>query len=131
MCLTISAEISGVDESGLKDIIRGWPESGLAFGAQGRGLLGRHRPRLAFHACDLLSDEADWNAPTWSMTPESLVELADLWARLFERVPGDVAVQALWDGDRAEIEQALSRAEFVDLVRQGALGTKTRYLIHA
>lgn len=130
MCLTIIAEIPGVDERGLKDIIRGWPDAGLAFGAEGKGLLGRHQPRLAFHACDLLSDDADWNAPTWAMTPESLVELADLWVRLFERVPGDVAAQALWDGDRAEAEQALSRAEFVDVVRQGALGTKTRYLIH-
>lgn len=130
MCLTISAEIPGVDEPGLKDIILGWPDSGLAFRAGGKGLLGRHRPRLAFHACDLLSDDADWNAPTWAMTPESIVELADLWVRLFERIPGDVAAQALWDRDRAEVEQALSRAEFVDVVRKGALGTKIRYLIH-
>jgi hypothetical protein len=128
--LTISAEIPGVDEPGLKDIIRGWPDDGLAFGAEGKGVLSRHRPRLAFHACDLLSDDADWNAPTWAMTPESLVELADLWVRLFERVQRDVAAQALWDGDRAEVEQALSRAEFMEVVRQGALGTKTRYLIH-
>jgi hypothetical protein len=129
VCLTISAEIRGADEQRLKDIIRGWPESGLAFGAEGKGVLGRHQPRLAFHACDLLSDDADWNAPSWAMTPESIVVLADLWGRLFERVSGEVVAQALWDGDRPEVEQTLSRAAFMDVVAQGALGTKTRYLV--
>jgi hypothetical protein len=129
VCLTISAEIRGADEQRLKDIIRGWPESGLAFGAEGKGLLGRHSARLAFHACDLLSDDADWNAPSWAMTPESIVVLADLWGRLFERVSGEVVAQALWDGDRPEVEQTLSRAAFMDVVAQGALGTKTRYLV--
>lgn len=131
MCLIISAEVPGVDESGLRDITRAWPDSGLHFTVEGRGLLGRHRPRLGFHACDLLSDDADWNAATWAMTPDGVAHLTEAWLRLFERVPGDVVAQALWDGDRPETEQTLTQAEFLDLVRHGSLGTKTRYLIRA
>lgn len=97
----------------MKDLIRGWPEEGLAFSAEGKDLLGRHRPRLAFHACDLLAGDADWNAPTWAIRSESLDLLADLWSRLFERIPIDVAAQALWDGDRHDVEQKVLRADFL------------------
>ena len=127
--MTISAELEGVDESGLTRVVQGWPESGLAFRVEGKGLRGGRQPRLTLHACDLLSDAADWNAATWAMTADGLSNLTELWARLFERVPGDVVVQALWDGDRPEVAQADTRAEFVEVVRQGALGTKTRYLV--
>ena len=131
MCLTISVELEGVDESGLRSIVEGWPEPSLVFRAEGKGFRGRHQPRLTLHACGLLSDAADWNAATWAMTPEGIKSLTDLWVHLFERVSGDVTVQALWEGDLPKVDQAVTRAEFMDLVGKGALGTKTRYLVQA
>jgi hypothetical protein len=129
LCLSVSAEIPRLDEAALRDLVRDWPEAALGFGVSGRGLLRRRRPRLEAHACDLLADDADWNASTWSMTPEGVATLTRVWIRLFDRFPGEVVAEVIFAGDRAEVEESLTRDEFLAIVKSGAIGTKTRYFV--
>jgi hypothetical protein len=129
MCLTITVEIPGLTTSELGGIARRISGPDLDFSVQGTGLLGRHQPRLALHACDLLSDEADWNAPTWAMNDERADRLRKAFERLFELAAGDVTVTALWDGDRPETDELATRGELLETIAAGGLGTKTRYVI--
>jgi hypothetical protein len=131
MCLDIRIEGAGLDERQLRGIASAASDGGLSFAAHGAGLLGHHRPRLALHACELLSDDADWNAATWSMTPEGAQSLFQALARLFGLIGSDLSLEALWDGDTSEGERRLNRAELLDVVRRGALASKTRYLVHS
>lgn len=101
----------------------------LAFAVQGPGLLRRHQPRLALHACDLLSDEADWNAPTWATTDEGARRLRTSLERLFELIAGEMTVAALWDGDHAEADAPISRGDLLGTIAASGLGTKTRYIV--
>ncbi len=129
MCLDIVAEVEALDFTGLKDLTDGWPASESHFTAQGKGLLGRHPPRLWLHGCGLLSDDADWNAPTWAMTRAGTAALIDACQLLFDRVTGDIHVQATWGGERPAVEVDVSRPAFLNLVRHGALRTKTGYRV--
>jgi hypothetical protein len=121
--------VPGVDETTLKALARDWPRTGLPIGAPGKGLLGRGRPHLEFHGCDLLSDEADWGAPTWAMTRDGIARLAEASLRLFERLSSPVVIQALWEGDEAETEESMTREDYLGILEAGALGTRTRYLV--
>jgi hypothetical protein len=129
MCLTISIEVPGLDNRDLREIARALSESDLAFTAHGRGLLRRGRERIELHGCSLLSDDADWNAPTWAMTDEAIEHLSRAFERLNRRIERDFIVDALWSGDTPINEERLSRAQLVALVRRGAVGNKTRYLV--
>jgi hypothetical protein len=130
LCLTISAELPGLDEAALKDLVRAWRRTppGI-YNVSGRGLFGRGRLRLEMHACDMLSDDADPTAATWAMTPEGIEDLILVWRGLFDRYPGDVVAEAIFGGDSVEAEESVTRDEFLALVKGGALGTKTRYLV--
>jgi hypothetical protein len=50
-------------------------------------------------ACSLLSDDADWNAETWSMRPDVLDRLGMTLQILAMQGPPGVIVEALWVGD--------------------------------
>ena len=78
-------------------------------------------------ACSLLADDADWNAPTWSMRPEIRTQLARTLESL-AHVPGAV-VEALWVGDRPDREDAVTPAGLAALAEAGILGTRTRYVV--
>ncbi len=129
MCLSVTVEISDLDPQQLRGLARAISGADLEFVAQGPSLLRRHTRRLALHGCDLLADEADWNASTWTMTDEGAQHLASSFDRLFELVTGEVNVAAIWDGDQADTEQAIGRNEFLRLITASGLGTKTRYVI--
>ncbi len=129
MCLTITIGSAGLDTEALGHIARTVSAADIDFSVQGSGLLRRHTPRLAIHACDLLSDEADWNAPSWAMSEDGRGRLSGGLARLFAEMPGELTVAALWDGDRADMDTSISRDELLSLISANALGTKTRYVV--
>jgi hypothetical protein len=110
-------------------IAKAWPADRMPFGVDGKGWLRPRPVGFALRACDLLSEEADWDADTWAMKPEAVPKLTDAFTWLLDKVDGEVTVEALWDGDAATGEKRTSRAAFLDIVRDGALGTKTRYVI--
>lgn len=129
MCLTITVEVADLSEQELGALAREVSTSDLDFSTQGPGLLRRHAPCLAVHSCELLSEDADWDAATWSMTDDGARKLSAALGRLCELTSGEVSVAALWDGGRAEMEQAISQQEFLRIAAASELGTRTRYVI--
>ncbi len=53
---------------------------------------------MSLHACDLLAADADWEAPTWSMSLAAAEQLAKSLDVLLAGVGADVTVEALWEG---------------------------------
>ena len=129
MCLTITVEVAGLSEQELGSLAREVSTGELGFATQGRGLLRRHEPRLAAHGCELLAEDADWDAATWSMTEDGRRRLSDALVRLFEQTAGDVRFAAIFDGDRVEMEEVIGRRELLRIAAAGELGTKTQYVV--
>jgi hypothetical protein len=129
MCLTITVEVADLSEQELGSLARAVSTGELGFASQGRGLLRRHGPRLAAHGCELLAEDADWDAATWSMTDDGKRRLSAALGRLFQQTAGNVRFAAIFDGDRAETEEAISRRDLLEIVAAGELGTKTQYVI--
>jgi hypothetical protein len=80
-------------------------------------------------ACSLLSNDADWDAATWSMKPELLERLARTLFTLAEHGPDGMMVEALWQGEKPEREEKVTARGLADLARNSRLGTHTRYLL--
>ena len=129
MCMTIKASSADVEPDRIVAIARAWPADKTPFYVDGRGGLRPKPIGFALHGCDLLSDEADWDAETWEMKPEALPKLADSFAWLFDQIDQGLIVEALWDGGRHGETVATSAPAFLEVVRAGAIGTKTRYVI--
>lgn len=128
MCLTI--RLTPVSEANrlLQDFSTTDPaRRGWRF--EGRSRLGRHDARLSLHACELLADDADWDAPTWAMAPGAAEHLADTLSTLLDDLGDTAIVEALWEGEAPSDERPLSRTQFVALVGRGELGTHTRYRV--
>jgi hypothetical protein len=121
MCLGITLRAAGIDRKTSAQLALAHP------------LL--HRPRfsstLYVHGCELLTDDADWGAATWDMTRQGRQQLADAFDALFAAYAGQVAIEALWEGDKATTQEALSREQLLAKVRENEVGTKTRYLVRS
>ncbi len=98
---------------------------------------GRGNPRLSISeagegcACSMLTDGADWNAPTWDIQPALLPHLADTLGFISERVPNGFILEALWAGDKPGRNLELSLDELLNIVRENQVGTGTRYIVRA
>lgn len=121
MCLLVDIEAEAMDSATASSLAR--RHAILHPGERGQ--------RLSVHGCDLLSDDADWDAATWDLTQTGREQLGEALRAVFADVPGEITVQALWDGDRPTIEQTVTRDELVAAVRGNELGTKTRYRVRA
>jgi hypothetical protein len=82
-------------------------------------------------ACSLLSDDADWDAETWSMRPEILTRLASTLEILAMRGPKDLVVEALWAGDVPKDTVSVTPSELGKIAKSSHLGTRTRYTVVA
>ena len=80
-------------------------------------------------AHDLLTDNADWNAETWAMEADGLQDLASTFAWLFGLVAGSMTIEATWAGEQTTTVRDVSRDEMLDIVRAGALATRTTYKV--
>jgi hypothetical protein len=118
MCLTITIRASGVHAETRRQLEVRFPE-----------LLDRRTGKDAvyLHACELLSEEADWNSPTWTLTADGRKTLSVAINAIFADAAGPIEFEALWEGDRADTEQTVSRSDLLSLVDADGLGTKTRY----
>ncbi len=93
---------------------------------------GRNTSRanlLDLHGCDLLSDEADWDAPTWNLTEPGRRKLADALIRVRDGQPGSWTFTALWHGDKVAHDVTLAADDLIELVRANRLGNFTRYVV--
>lgn len=129
MCLTIRLVPVNNNGDQLRAHSEGVQARALGWRFEGRSRLAKHAARMTLHACDLLADDADWDAPTWSMPREAAEQLAESFEALLDRLDGAVTVEALWDGESPTNEESIGRTQFVDLVRRGSLATRTRYLL--
>jgi hypothetical protein len=94
----------------------------------------RHRPvRVSISegggcACSLLADSASWDAETWEMRPDVVEPLARTLEMLLQHGPPRISVEALWAGDRPDIEVVVTPGELAAVVQGRGLGTTTRYV---
>lgn len=78
---------------------------------------------------DQLTDNADWNAPFWDFDPECLKTYAERLKRIFLESNRGIVFQALWVGDEPETTRDVSIDEFLEIVRNNRIGTKTKYVV--
>ena len=78
--------------------------------------------------CSLLSDGASWDAKTWEMRHDVVEPLARTLETLLKDGPPRLSVEALWAGDRPDLEVVVTPGELAAIVRGEGLGTKTRYV---
>ena len=79
--------------------------------------------------CSFLIDNADWNAPTWDMIPDTLPRLVNILRAIRQHTTAGFSFDALWIGESPAEERHTTFDELIHLVEQSTLHTKTRYLI--
>ncbi len=138
MCLTLTVRVPEAARDALAAAVAALPVSAVAVAPPPTGAHARRwrwsRPEAAQVrvgcACDLLADDADWDAPTWAMHAAGRAALAATLGVLAGVAPG-ATVEVLWAGDAAEREVAVTPAELAGLAQASALGTRTRYVVAA
>jgi len=79
-------------------------------------------------SCSLLSDDADWNNPTWALEPEVLEGLAKAVEAMAERAKG-LSFQAIWIGDRPATRERVQLKQWLRDIRGNAVKNKHVYLV--
>lgn len=78
---------------------------------------------------DLLADDADWDAPTWSMRSEELPRLEATLRALCEALPDGFEFVASWVSEPLDHEVELSCEELLGLARTSRFNGHTVYVI--
>lgn len=78
---------------------------------------------------DLLADDADWNAPTWSMRPEELPRLEATLRTLCEALPEGFDFVASWISDPLDRRVEVSCDELFGLAQASSFNGHTLYVI--
>jgi hypothetical protein len=79
--------------------------------------------------CSLLADDADWDAPAWSMRPEALPQLGAALAAVRQQTSDGFTFQALWVGETAFHDKHVSPEQMLAIVASGQISTDSRYLV--
>ena len=79
-------------------------------------------------SCSLLTDEADWSHPVWSLDPQVLEGLARAVELIVERAKG-VRFQALWIGEGPDTQERVPLKELLRDIRGNAIRNKHVYLV--
>jgi len=111
----IADKVGNLDGISIRPIRKGFFEKGVLFWVSG------------IH--EILTDDADWNAETWDMEKSGLLNLSKIFERFMEEVKSDFRFWALWAGDRPDKEMSVSRAQMIEIIKSGKIGTKTCYLV--
>jgi hypothetical protein len=137
MCLTLSVELP-MKKSEAELIVSRYNSINLDFHFDGTtSFLGRGNPRLSISekgegcACSMLTDEADWNAPTWDIRKEVLSDLALALLFISEQASSGYTFEAIWAGDKPERNLEVSLNELLEIVQKNQIGTKSRYIVGA
>jgi len=77
----------------------------------------------------LLSDDADWDAPSWAMRGDLLPALAESIRILGEHLPQGSTFQATWVGSEVRHVRVLTAAQLAEVVLASALNEFTRYVV--
>lgn len=82
-----------------------------------------------FGAHDALTDEADWNARTWSMDPSKTPRLASFIRATYELSSFGITLEVLWAGERSKYEKTVEIDAIVARVLSSTLEATTKYFI--
>jgi hypothetical protein len=74
---------------------------------------GRRSPTLDVWAHDILSEEADWDAPEWDFDPAGLDRLENTLGRISDLLPEEFTLEACWGGDKPQTEVVMTRDELL------------------
>ncbi len=133
MCLVLSIKLSEKDALLAEQIaVASTFSEGLEVQAKQRWLR-RRTPFLSIFehsqgcACSLLTDDADWDAPAWDMHELALPKLASTLRKLRDSCSQGFVFEAMWIGDAPAEERRVTIDELVEIIREGKVGTKTKY----
>lgn len=79
-------------------------------------------------SCSLMSEDADWNAPVWSLDPAVLEGLAQA-LRLLNDESGGFSFQALWIGDEPETRTRVPLRVLLADVANNRIRNKHVYIV--
>jgi len=79
--------------------------------------------------CSFLTDQADWNAPTWDMLPSPRAALAETLRTLRRHTTHGFSFEAIWTGDSPVEDRVLSVEALASLAEQNGIATRIRYLV--
>jgi len=78
---------------------------------------------------DRLTDDADWDAEYWDFDAGCLQDYSKKLERLFSLSANGIEFQALWVGEKPTKVLELSLGDFLEIVRNNKIGTKTKYIV--
>jgi len=78
---------------------------------------------------DHLTDDADWGAEFWDFYEEYMRDYSKKLEYLFSQSANGIEFQALWVGDIPTKIINLSLSEFLEVVRNNKIDTKTKYIV--
>ncbi len=80
-------------------------------------------------ACDLLTDDADWNAETWDLIKSFLPELSLVFSNLCEQIPEGFLFDALWAGDEPNSRLVVNGTGLSDIIKDNKIKIKITYQV--
>ncbi len=134
MCLTIAIKLGDEDNRQMESLIEQLKDS-LTVRPASKTWFRKPSPLVYISelnngcACSMLSETADWNAPTWDMVLSVLPKLASTVGTIRKHTLHGFSFEAIWIGEEANEEVTLSIEQLVTIIRAGQLGTRTRYLV--
>ena len=135
MCLLLTIRLSEQDAARAPEIASAATAAGKLEVSSCRRLLRRRSRDLNICepaqgcGCSLLADDADWDAPAWSMRSEVLPQLGATLAAVRQHTSDGFTFQALWVGETAFHDKHVSPEEMRAIVAGGQISTDSRYLI--
>ena len=135
MCLLLTVRLSEQDAARAPEIASAVTAAGDLEVSSCRRLLRRRSHDLNISeptqgcGCSLLADDADWDAPAWSMRPEVLPQLSATLAAIRQHTAKGFVFQALWVGETAFHDKQVSPEDMQAIVESGQISTDSRYLV--
>ena len=79
-------------------------------------------------SCSLMSDNADWNHPTWDLKPSVLEGIATA-LRLLDEEAGGFTLHAVWIGEEPETRERAPLRDVIDDVLGNKIRNKHLYIV--
>ena len=97
------------------------------FGRAARYLFIANEP--GNYACNLLTDDADWDAETWDIIPSTLPHISGVVTNIYKYLPEGFLFEALWSGDKPRVKKTVTISELERLIQSDKIETKTTYQV--
>ena len=82
---------------------------------------------LSLH--DYLTDNADWNNEFWEFEPKFIKHYGEKILAVFNESVNGITFQAIWAGETPINTENLTIEQFLDVIEQNKIATKTKYVV--